>query len=102
MSRPKGSKNKIKLSISMSGESYIPIVEPPTQQVVNMDVNRPKIIEEGLKPKRSIQGWINIYKHVEDHITNFYTGSDIHYTLEDAKKISQKNVIGQVYITLEY
>lgn len=90
MSRPKGSKNKPKLSISMSGEPYISITEPL------------KIIEEELKPKRNIQGWINIYRHVEDHITNFYTGSDIHYTAEDAKKISQKNVIGQVYITLDY
>jgi hypothetical protein len=48
-----------------------------------------------------IQGWINIQKHKVGRYTGYYTGGDIHPTIEDAKKVSTDNTVAQAYIDAE-
>lgn len=87
MGRTKGSKNKPKELII---KDKVECVEEAKQ-----------IIEEILFPKKMIQGWVNVYKDETDTSISYYTGSDIHPTIEGAKYNAQRNVIGQAYISIE-
>ena len=89
MSRPKGSKNKQKV-LDPIGVSNIP------KEVVQ------EAIKQVMENRNTVSGWVNVYRQVEDSVTNLFTGGDIHLSASDAKGIAQKNCIGQVYISLDY
>lgn len=45
-----------------------------------------------------IKGWVNVYK---DSKGSYWLGSDIHYTIEEAKKIASGKYVQQIKISFE-
>ena len=53
--------------------------------------------------QKVVVGWVNMQK-IPDNMyyrNNYFTGADIHKTLEDARKAASKNTVGQFFVSCE-
>lgn len=87
MSRPRGSKNKPKIDTPLSVPFVLDSIEP-------QDV--------GECPIATVEGWANLctstFKVLGKQMQGYYLGSDIHKTIDEAKKVAGTTAVGQVYI----
>lgn len=129
MGRPKGSKNKQK-EIVTECEPLAPVAEKKSRRTRRTKIREEIILEsqELTKAKKSrrssaksavkqtedtdghvnsspkvVVGWANLQKYPDSALyrNSYYTGADIHKTIEDARKHSSKYTVGQFFISCE-
>lgn len=85
----------VKPSKSASRKKIVTTIEEPSE---TEDSSSGKDCVSAVTTLRVIKGFINIQKNPRG---GYYTGGDIHDTLELAKKFSTKNTVSSVYIAFE-
>ena len=129
MGRPKGSKNKQK-EIVTECEPLASVVEKKSRRTRRTKIREEITLEsqelsKAKKSRRSsvktvakqtedtygqenssqkvIVGWANLQKYPDSALyrNNYYTGADIHKTIEDARKYASKYTVGQFFISCE-
>ena len=53
--------------------------------------------------QKVVVGWVNMQKIPDNtyYRNNYFTGADIHKTIEDARKAASKNTVGQFFVSCE-
>ena len=53
--------------------------------------------------QKVVVGWVNMQKYPDSALyrNNYYTGADVHKTIEDARKHASKYTVGQFFISCE-
>lgn len=61
----------------------------------------PMVVESGSKQLRLIKGYVNIQRNTMSKKMSYYTGGDIHDSIELAKAHASKNTVATVYLAFE-
>ena len=129
MGRPKGSKNKSSEALK-EWTDPVPVVEKTSRRTRRAKIREEISLEsqelaQAKKSRRSsarnalkqtedtggqeissqkvVVGWVNMQKIPDNtyYRNNYFTGADIHKTLEDARKAASKNTVGQFFVSCE-